>query len=113
MLRIGVVMEICLYIYYFYRYFSVFYRFDNIFVSFYPNIMIFGTFSRVFKVVPKTGLNRSLTGPKTAKDRGLVRSWSFAVHQFSVFCGLGPVQSWSLAGPRTEPLNTIHKSDVR
>jgi hypothetical protein len=32
---------------------------------------------------------------------GLLRS-----SNFPVFCSLGPVQSWSLAGPRTGPSNT-------
>ena len=42
----------------FFQRFSAIYGFYNIFVSFHPNIMIFGTFWREFKVLPKTGLNR-------------------------------------------------------
>ena len=77
--------------------FLAFYSFDNIFVSFYPNIMIFGTFWREFEVLPKTGLNRSLIGPKTAVFIGLLRSWSFPVFRFSglsIFRSFA-VQSWS------------------
>ena len=86
--------------------------FDNIFVSFHPNNMIFGTFWRVFKVLPKTGLEpvfilrpRSWTGlyPKTVVFIGLLRSWSF---NFPVFCSPVLVQSQSFAGPRTRLPNT-------
>ena len=89
-------MNIFWYIYnfhhFFFRRFSVFYNFDNIFISFYPNIMIFGTFWRGFKILPKTGLNQSLIGPKTTVFIGLLRSWSFPVFRFS---GL----LWSSPGP--------------
>ena len=43
-------------------FFSAFYGFDNIFVSFHPNNIIFSTFWRVFKVLPKTGLEPVFIG---------------------------------------------------
>jgi hypothetical protein len=90
---------------------SAFHGYDNIFVNCWPNNMILGAFWREFIVLSKTGLNQ--WGP--------VHIWTglFAVFVFQIwktgppvwsFSGLGPVQSRSLASPRTGLPNTKHFS---
>ena len=100
MLRIGVVMEIFLYIYnfrhFFFGHFSAIYSFDSIFVSFHPNNMIFGTFWREFKVLPKTGPFAVF----------LFRKWKTRTTS-PVFSSLFPVRSQSWIGLKTGLTNTI------
>ena len=137
-------MEIFWYIYnfrhFFFRCFSAIYGFYNIFVSFHPNIMIFGTFWREFKVLPKTGPNRgelvlqdwsfcSLSILKVKdQDRrsGLFRSglglgsvsrqdlqtlWKTRTAG-PVFSSLFPVRSRSWIGLKTGPTNTSYSNAI-